>query len=114
VAAPATSRHVSSDSDSEYGVRSKKKKKARVSGDEIRTSSRGGKIPNYNDDVEDFEQFDEPDPGYYYDTSALQGETDEIEAVLGHYRDEARVDDPEDRWYENIVWSLAYDHHGLF
>jgi chromodomain-helicase-DNA-binding protein 1 len=93
----------SSDSDSEYGARSKKKKKPRVSGDELRTSSRGVKVPNYADDVEDFEQFDEPHPGYYFDPNAQEKENDEIEAVLGHARDEGHEDDPEDLWYENLV-----------
>jgi chromodomain-helicase-DNA-binding protein 1 len=97
------SRPPSSDSDSEYGARSKKKKKPRVSGDEVRTSSRGVKVPNYADDVEDFEQFDEPHPGYYIDPNSQEKENDEIEAVLGHARDEGREDDPEDLWYENLV-----------
>ncbi len=99
----AASRPPSSDSDSEYGARSKKKKKPRVSGDELRTSSRGVKVLNYADDVEDFEQFDEPHPGYYMDPNAQEKENDEIEAVLGHARDEGHEDDPEDIWYENIV-----------
>ena len=97
------SRPASSDSDSEYGARSKKKKRPRVSGDELRTSTRGVKVPNYADDVEDFEQFDEPYPGYYIDPNAQEKENDEIEAVLGHARDEGHEDDPEDLWYENLV-----------
>ena len=97
------SRQASSDSDSEYGARSKKKKRPRLSGDELRTSSRGVKVPNYADDVEDFEQFDEPYPGYYIDPNAQEKENDEIEAVLGHARDEGHEDDPEDLWYENLV-----------
>jgi chromodomain-helicase-DNA-binding protein 1 len=97
------SRQASSDSDSEYGARSKKKKRRRLSGDELRTSSRGVKVPNYADDVEDFEQFDEPYPGYYIDPNAQEKENDEIEAVLGHARDEGHEDDPEDLWYENLV-----------
>ena len=97
------SRPASSDSDSEYGARSKKRKRPRLSGDELRTSSRGVKVPNYADDVEDFEQFDEPYPGYYIDPNAQEKENDEIEAVLGHTRDEGHEDDPEDLWYENLV-----------
>lgn len=97
------SRPPSSETDSEYGARSKKKKKPRVSGDEVRTSSRGVKVPNYADDVEDFEQFDEPHPGYYIDPNVQEKENDEIEAVLGHTRDEGHEDDPDDLWYENIV-----------
>ena len=97
------SRQASSDSDSEYGARSKKKKRRRLSGDELRTSTRGVKVPNYTDDVEDFEQFDEPYPGYYIDPNAQEKENDEIEAVLGHARDEGHEDDPEDLWYENLV-----------
>ena len=69
----------------------------------MRTSSRGVKVPNYADDVEDFEQFDEPYPGYYIDPNAQEKENDEIEAVLGHARDEGHEDDPEDLWYENLV-----------
>jgi hypothetical protein len=97
------SRPPTSDSDSEYGARSKKKKKPRVSGDELRTSTRGVKVPNYADDVEDFEQYDEPHPGYYMDPNSQEKENDEIEAVLGHARDEGHEDDPEDHWYENLV-----------
>lgn len=97
------SRPPSSDSDSEYGARSKKKKKPRVSGDELRTSTRGVRVPNYADDVEDFEQYDEPHPGYYIDPNSQEKENDEIEAVLGHARDEGHEDDPEDHWYENLV-----------
>jgi chromodomain-helicase-DNA-binding protein 1 len=100
---PVTSRPPSSDTDSEYGARSKKKKKPRVSGDELRTSSRGVKVPNYADDVEDFEQFDEPHPGYYIDPNAQEKENDEIELVLGHSREEGHEEDPEDLWYENLV-----------
>jgi chromodomain-helicase-DNA-binding protein 1 len=102
------SRQASSDSDSEYGARSKKKKKPRVSGDELRSSTRGVKVPNYADDVEDFEQFDEPYPGYYIDPNAQEKENDEIEAVLGHTRDEGHEDDPEDLWYENLVSPLSF------
>ncbi|KAI0062865.1 transcription regulator [Artomyces pyxidatus] len=106
--APVISRPVSSDSDSEYGARSKKKKKPRVSGDEIRTSSRGIKVPNYADDVEDFEQFDEPNPGYYMDLAVQDKENDEIEAVLGHSREEGHEDDPEDLWYDNIRFHIKW------
>jgi chromodomain-helicase-DNA-binding protein 1 len=102
------SRQASSDSDSEYGARSKKKKRPRVSGDELRTSSRGVKVPNYADDVEDFEQFDEPYPGYYIDPNVQEKENDEIEAVLGHARDEGHEDDPEDLWYENLVSACSF------
>ena len=111
----ATSRPPSSDSDSEYGARSKKKKKPRLSGDEVRTSSRGVKVPNYADDVEDFEQFDEPHPGYWMDPNSQEKENDEIEAVLGHARDEGHEDDPEDLWYENLVStrSFSFSRHLL-
>ncbi|KII92764.1 hypothetical protein PLICRDRAFT_51119 [Plicaturopsis crispa FD-325 SS-3] len=98
-----------SDSDSEYGSRSKKKKKVRAPGDEIRMSGRGGKVPNYVDDVKDFEQFDEDaDPGYYIDPNAQLKEEDEIEAVLGHTRDEMKLDDAEDSWYENIRFHIKW------
>lgn len=74
-----------------------------MSGDELRSSTRGVRVLNYADDVEDFEQFDEPHPGYYIDPNAQEKENDEIEAVLGHARDEGHEDDHEDIWYENIV-----------
>ena len=101
-------RHAStSDSDSEYGSRShKKKKKSGPPPDEVRISSRGTKVPNYIDDVQDFEKFEEPvedQNGYYVDPNVQYQEEDEIEAVLGHSRDEGREDDPEDLWFENIV-----------
>ena len=97
----------SSDSDSEYGSRShKKKKKSQPSLDEIRMSSRGTKVPNYVDDVQDFEKFEEPvedQNGYYVDPNVQYQEEDEIEAVLGHSRDEGREDDSDDLWFENVV-----------
>jgi chromodomain-helicase-DNA-binding protein 1 len=97
----------SSDSDSDYGARShKKKKKVRTPGDEIRVSSRGGKVPNYVDDVQDFEKYEEHEDtenGYIVDPNAQYQEEDEIEAVLGHSRDEGHENDPEDKWFENIV-----------
>lgn len=108
------SRPPSSDSDSEYGARSKKKKKPRVSGDELRTSSRGVRVPNYADDVEDFEQFDEPHPGYYIDPNSQEKENDEIEAVLGHARDEGHEDDSEDLWYENLVSTVPSRSLGMY
>jgi chromodomain-helicase-DNA-binding protein 1 len=93
-----------SDSDSDYGAPSKKKKKPRMS-DEIRISTRGGKVPNYYDDVDDFETFeDDTHPGYYYaDPAAPVQQEDEIELVLSHGRDEGRENDPEDNFYDNVV-----------
>lgn len=93
-----------SDSDSEYGSRPKKKKKGRSAGDEVRVSSRGTKVPNYVDDVQDFEKYEEePDPGYYAGPAIQYQEEDEIEAVLAHSRDEGRESDPEDLWFDNVV-----------
>jgi len=95
-----------SDSDSDYGSRSHKKKKSRLHPDEVRISSRGTKVPNYVDDVRDFERFEEQvedQNGYYVDPNIQYQEEDEIEAVLGHSRDEGREDDAEDLWFENIV-----------
>ena len=95
---------VDSDSDSDYGARSKKKKKTRSTGDEIRVSSRGVKVPNYVDDVQDFEQFDsDVDAAPYPEATAPMKEEDEIENVLGHCRDEGHENDLEDDWYTNIV-----------
>ncbi|KNZ72917.1 Chromodomain helicase hrp3 [Termitomyces sp. J132] len=73
----------SSDSDSEYGQRPhKRKRKARASTDEIRVSSRGVKVPNYIDDVQDFENDGEEDDSVngHYDQAASYKEEDEIEA----------------------------------
>jgi chromodomain-helicase-DNA-binding protein 1 len=101
----APSRHSPSDSDSDYGSRSKKKKRSRLSGDEIRVSSRGVKVPNYVDDVADFEKFDsdEAAPNDYVDPNAQYKEEDEIEVVLTHQRDEERLEDSTDVWFDNIV-----------
>jgi len=101
-------RHASSsDSDSDYGARAhKKKKKARLSADEVRVSSRGVKVPNYVDDVQDFEKFEDDEGGentYFVDPNQQYQEEDEIEAVLNHSRDEGREDDVEDLWFENVV-----------
>ena len=107
---PAPVRQSNSDSDSEYGSRTKKKKRARSSGDEIRVSSRGGKIPNYIDDVQDFGQFDddETDSAYYVDPQTHYKEEDEIEAVLNHTREEGRENDGEDLWFDNIVCETVH------
>lgn len=61
-------------------------------------------MPNYVDDVQDFEQFDEDegDAGVYGEPVVLK-EEDEIEMVLGHSRDEQHLSDPEDNWYTNVV-----------
>lgn len=102
----APTRAGDSDSDSEYGARSKKKKRPRQSlDDSLRISSRGGKIPNYIDDVENYAQFEEEeDSGYYAaDTNAQYEEEHEIEAVYYHFRDETRLDDPDDIWQDNVV-----------
>jgi chromodomain-helicase-DNA-binding protein 1 len=114
--AAASRHHSDSDSDSEYGSRShKKKKKARASTEDIRVSSRGGKIPNYIDDVEGFEKFEEEEAAaqtYYVDPSVQVYEEDEIEAVLGHCRDEGREEDSEDLWFENVVRAKDYPSPG--
>uniref|UniRef100_A0A8H8CP59 Transcription regulator n=1 Tax=Psilocybe cubensis TaxID=181762 RepID=A0A8H8CP59_PSICU len=102
----------SSDSDSDYGSRThKKKKKLRTSAEEVRVSSRGTKVPNYLDDVQDFEKFEEQDDdsqGYYVDPNIQYQEEDEIEAVLGHSREEGREDDPEDIWFENVRFHIKW------
>ncbi|KAL0576281.1 ATP-dependent DNA helicase Hrp3 [Marasmius crinis-equi] len=97
-----------SDSDSDYGSRSKKKKKHRPQYDEVRVSSRGGKIPNY---FEDPDQLDEEMGGeVYYPAMQVQQyqEEDEIEAVLSHSRDEGREDDSEDIWFDNIRFHIKW------
>ncbi|TFK54148.1 transcription regulator [Heliocybe sulcata] len=101
-------RHDSSDSGSDYGSKSKKKKKARPS-EEVRISSRGNRIPNYIDDVQDYAQYDEEEPDTYNgEPSGQYQEEDEIEAVLGHSREEGREDDPEDMWYDNIRFHIKW------
>ena len=62
------------------------------------------KVPNYIDDVENFEQFDEEAPVEYSgDVGAQYEEEHEIEGVFYHYRDEGRENDPEDLWHDNVV-----------
>ena len=108
----------SSDSDSDYGARAhKKKKRSRLSADEVRVSSRGTKVPNYVDDVQDFEKFEDQDQdstSYYVDPNIQYQEEDEIEAVLGHSREEGREADPEDVWFENVVSTVFVSHHPQF
>ncbi|KAI0823634.1 transcription regulator [Trametes gibbosa] len=96
-----------SDSDSDYGARSKKKKKTRSANDEIRVSSRGVKIPNYIDDVQDFEDED-ADALAYAQVTAPVKEEDEIEFVLSHCRDEGHENDSEDDWYSNIRFHVKW------
>lgn len=96
-----------SDSDSDYGSRSKKKKSRHS--DAVRLSSRGNKIPNYTEDADNFEDFEDEEvsPNYYVDPAEFK-EDDEIETVVSHYRDEAHVDDPEDVFQENMVGCLLH------
>ncbi|KAG6898168.1 hypothetical protein C0992_004155 [Termitomyces sp. T32_za158] len=113
LSAPAHHTADSSDSDSEYGQRThKRKRKPRASTDEIRgPSSRGVKTPNYIDDVQDFEKYEEEDDaanGYYADQASAFKEEDEIEAVLGHSRDDAHEDDLEDNWFTNIRFHIKW------
>jgi len=64
------------------------KKKSRPPPEEVRNSSRGTKVPNYVDDVQDFEKFEENvQNGYYVDPNVQYHQEDEIEAVLGHSRE---------------------------
>ena len=114
---------VGSDSDSEYGGRPRKKRKARPSDADFGrgNSSRGSKVPNYKEEGEDF-GFDEddviyPDPAYAAQggvqaTAAPEGgEEHEIETVIKHQRDEDRVDDPEDIWTENIRFHIKWKNY---
>lgn len=102
---PPTSQLSGSDSDSDYGRRSKKKKRPRLSVEDFRISSRGGRVPNYAEDGPDSDFEDEEiQTGYYASANAeIKGDEDEIDAVLTHMRDEERLDDPADLWFENIV-----------
>ncbi|KAH8814700.1 SNF2 family N-terminal domain-containing protein [Flagelloscypha sp. PMI_526] len=101
-----------SDSDSDYGARSKKKKRSKPYGDELRLSSRATAKPtNYLDDLDDMHDL-EPiadDATYAVDTTVQDGEeNDEIELVLGHQRDEEKLNDLEDRFYENIRFNIKW------
>ena len=107
-------RHSVSDSDSDYGNRSRKKRRSghgpRTNGytsqeTDVRVNSRGSRVPNYREDAEDMSMFYEDDQSYYaQENTYTQYEEDhEIEAVLAHMRDEGRENDPEDIWHENIV-----------
>lgn len=64
-------------------------------------------MPNYAEDGPDSEIYedDEIQPAYYVDPGAeyKEEEDDEIDAVLTHMRDEDRLADPADLWFENIV-----------
>ncbi|KAG9220710.1 hypothetical protein CCMSSC00406_0003809 [Pleurotus cornucopiae] len=110
VRVPARHAAAESDSDSDYGARSKKKKPKRISDSEIRVSSRGGRVPNYVDDVQDFEKFEDEDgeATYYVDPNVQFKEEDEIEAVLSHSRDEGREADPDDLWFDNIRFHIKW------
>jgi chromodomain-helicase-DNA-binding protein 1 len=77
------------DSGSDYGSRSHKKKKFRPFLDGVRILSRGIKVH----DVQEFEENVEDQNGYYVDPNVQYHQEDEIEAVLGHSRDEGREDE---------------------
>jgi chromodomain-helicase-DNA-binding protein 1 len=103
-----------SESDSDYGSRSKKKKRlVPRSESEVRLTSRGGKMPDYREDAGYGSEFDEvPGTGqdytYYVNPESIQPEEEgEIEAVLNHTRDETLSPEKEDSWTENIV-SYSY------
>lgn len=106
----ATPRPSASDSDSEYGSRPRKKRKSKATENDYRISSRGGKVPNYKDEAEDFGFEDEAEyDNSYYAQPALgapvgsEEEQHEIEVVISHHRDDDRKEDAEDVWNENIV-----------
>lgn len=50
----------------------------------------------------------------YYATSAQDKEEDEIEAVLTHQRDEEKLEDPEDLWFDNIVGLVFFFFLSVF
>ena len=92
----ATPRPSASDSDSEYGS-PRKKRKLRANDNDYRiSSSRGGKVPNYKEEGEDFGLDDdqEYDKAYYAQQALAPAATDEeqheIEMVINHFRDEDR------------------------
>ena len=83
----------------------------RISDDSIRVSSRGGKVPNYIDDVDELAQFDDDGGEGYYaaDGNGQQYEEEhEIEGVFYHGRDDGRENDPEDLWHDNIVRYILF------
>ncbi|KAL1755607.1 SNF2 family N-terminal domain-containing protein [Schizophyllum commune] len=110
---PATYPASGSDSDSDYGSHSKKKKRARY--EETRSSGRGRTRVNYYDDQNLDEHLgadSDVDMGYeqaYPDPNVYAlAEEDEIEAVLGHSRDEQHLDDPQDEWQMNMRFHIKW------
>lgn len=73
-------------------------------------SSRGVKVPNYVDDVENFDQFEDDEDGGYYaaDTNEQYPDEHEIEGVFFHTRDEDYADDPVDKWHENVRYHVKW------
>ncbi|EJD52396.1 transcription regulator [Auricularia subglabra TFB-10046 SS5] len=113
-----TPRPSASDSDSEYGSRPRKKRKSRANDNDYRiSSSRGGKVPNYKEEGEDFGLDDdaEYDKAYYAQQAlapaATEEEQHEIEMVINHFRDEDRKGDPADVWTENIRFHIKWKNY---
>ena len=110
LAIPRPAAGLDTDSDSDYGARSKKRK--RFGQLELRQSHRNGKLADYReeggvhygDDFEDDAPMNGEGSTYYVNPENAQYEEEhEIELVLNHSRDEGREDDPEDLWMDNIV-----------
>ncbi|KIO30341.1 hypothetical protein M407DRAFT_20608, partial [Tulasnella calospora MUT 4182] len=122
---------------SEYGAPSGGKKKRKANGnptygsdspanlfDPARVSTRGGKIPNYNDETR-FGSEEDEDEDEAYASGAPRGavgpngvpvygvgetfeEQDEIEGVYGHFRDEEHKADPEDIPQQNMRFHIKW------
>jgi hypothetical protein len=106
----AVTRITDTDSDEEYGARSKKKKHRPQPSDALRLSSRGGKIPSYAEPgADEFESFDSDDmQTNYYAQGQAEKEEDEIEAVLGHSRQEGHEADEADDFHQNIRFHIKW------
>lgn len=124
---------------SEYGAPSGGKKKRKLNTNQTygsdspanfyypselaRVSTRGGKVPNYNDETRfGSEEDEEEDEAYAGAQRAAIGpngvpvfgvgetfeEQDEIEGVYGHFRDEERKADPEDIPQQNMRFHIKW------
>ena len=96
-------------SDSDYGVPSRKKKRAAATNEDFRFSSRGNRVPNYaeHDDDDEDASGDDDDmmdiDGVAHISAGPEEEVHEIEGVFDHHRDDERKKDPQDDFYSNIV-----------
>lgn len=91
-----------SDSASDFGGQSRKRKRKASPIEDIRFTSRGSKLPNYYENEEDITNEDDSmaSPG---EVAGSTTDVHEIEIVLDHHRDEEKLDDPVDNFHTNMV-----------